>query len=144
MPAVDLVVRTAATDDLLAVVRLIDRNPEMTVEQLTEQHHATWVRMMATDDLTVYVALFDGEVVGTTAALVMPHVTYDCRPTAFVESMYVKESHRRRGVARAMLQRLLDDAERAGCFKIQLLTHKRHRSDGGHDLYRAMGFRGGG
>lgn len=136
----EVAVRSAGPDDLLAVVRLIERNPAMTVDQLAERHHATWMRMMATDDLTVYVGCLGQDVVGTTASLVMPHVTYQCRPTVFVESMYVKESHRRRGVARAMLQRLLDDARHAGCFKVQLLTHKRHRSDGAHDLYRAMGF----
>lgn len=140
MPSDVLTVRVAAPDDALAVVRLIERSPAMSREELTERHRATWARMMATTDLTVYVAAFGNDVVGTTAALVMPHVTYQCRPTVFVESMYVLESHRRRGIARNMLQRLLDDAREQGCHKVQLLTHKRHATDGAHDLYRSVGF----
>lgn len=136
----ELRVRTATMDDALAVVRLIERDPSMAAEELTERHRATWARMMATTDLTVYLALWGDDIVGTTAALVMPHVTYGCRPTVLVESMYVRDSHRRRGVASTMLQRLLDDARGQGCHKVQLLTHKRHHNDGAHDLYRSMGF----
>ena len=66
------------------------------------------------------------DAVGTTALLVMPHITYACRPTAFIESMYVRDDHRRRGVGRRMIERLLVDAGNGGCHKVQLLTHKRH------------------
>ena len=95
---------------------------------------------MRTDDLTVYLAWHGNEAVGTTALLVMPHLTYACRPTAFLESMYVLDEHRRRGVAKMMVARLLDDAKNLGCHKVQVLTHKRHAQDGGHALYRALGF----
>jgi hypothetical protein len=40
--------------------------------------------MMATHDLTVYVAKVGVELVGTAPALVMPNVTYDCAPTVFL------------------------------------------------------------
>ena len=47
--------------------------------------------MMRTDDLTVYLARHGDNAVGTTAVLVMPHITYTWRPTAFMESMYVRD-----------------------------------------------------
>lgn len=53
--------------------------------------------MMRTDGLTVYLAWRADNAIGTTALLVMPH-TYSCRPTAFLESMYVPEEHRRHGM----------------------------------------------
>lgn len=39
-----------------------------------------------------------------------------------------------------MVERLLEDAKGAGCYKVQLLTHKRHADDGAHAFYRSMGF----
>lgn len=69
-----------------------------------------------------------------------PNITYDCRPSAFIEAVGVKYEHRRRGVARMIMQRVLQDARSAGCHKVQLLTHKRHATDGAHDLYRSLGF----
>lgn len=96
--------------------------------------------MMGTTDLTVYLAERGAVPVGYTASLLMPHLTYGCRPTVFVESMHVLEEHRRRGVARQMVDRLLADARGAGCHKVQLLTHKRHATDGAHDFYASLGF----
>ncbi len=41
---------------------------------------------------------------------------------------------------RLLVERLLADARAAGCYKVQLLSHKRHSEDGAHAFYRAMGF----
>ncbi len=126
--------------DHLAVARLIDRKPDLAVADLTKAQQATWDRMMHTADLAVYLAWHGNDAVGTTTLLVMPHITYACRPTAFIEAVYVRDEHRRRGVARAMIEHALHDAKNAGCHKVQLLTHKRHAQDGAHSLYRALGF----
>jgi GNAT superfamily N-acetyltransferase len=96
--------------------------------------------MMTTPDRTVYMAGIDGEVVGTATSMVMPNVTRDCAPTVFVEAVVVVPSHRRRGIASEMMQRVLADARAGGCDKVQLLSHKRHASDGAHALYGALGF----
>jgi GNAT superfamily N-acetyltransferase len=96
--------------------------------------------MMSTDDLTVYLCEVDGKPVGTATLLLMPNLTYDCAPTAFVEAVVVAVGHRRNGVATAMMDRILQDSRAAGCNKVQLLSHKRHAIDGGHQLYRGMGF----
>ena len=133
-------IRVAEPHDLLFVARLIERRPDLSTGHLTETQRGTWARMMRTDGLTLYLAWRADDAIGTTALLVMPHITYSCRPTAFLESMYVREQHRRRGVARMMVERLLEDARKAGCYKVQLLTHKRHADDGAHAFYRSMGF----
>ncbi len=96
--------------------------------------------MMRTDDLTVYLAEVDDIPIGTATQLLMPHVTYDCAPTAFIEAVVVDHRYRRRGIATAMMRRLLEDAHTAGCNKIQLLSHKRHATDGAHRLYTSLGF----
>lgn len=136
----DPVVRPATDRDLLGVMRVLDRRPDLPEDALSTAQRAAWQRMMATGDLTVYVAELDGEIVGTTSVMVMPHLTYDCHPTAFIEPMVVAETHRRRGVASAMLRRALADAKGANCRKVQVLSHKRHADDGAHELYRRVGF----
>ena len=49
-------------------------------------------------------------------------------------------SPRRRGVATAILQTILDDRRAAGCDKVQLPSRKRHAADGAHRLYISIGF----
>lgn len=139
-PTDPYVVRSAVEDDLLGVVRLLERTTDLGPDRLTERQRATWRRMLGTDDLTVYVAEADRVVVGTTSLLVMPNLGYDCHPTAFIEAMVVAERHRRGGVGRLLVTRLLQDAAAASCRKVQLLTHKRHADDGAHAFYRALGF----
>lgn len=95
---------------------------------------------MCTAALSIYVAEVEDEIVGTATAMLMLNVTYGCAPTAFIEAVVVQPSHRRRGFAKAMLQRILADALAAGCNKVQLLSHKRHATDGAHHLYSTLGF----
>jgi Acetyltransferase (GNAT) family len=96
--------------------------------------------MMHTDDLTVYLGEINAEPVATAALLVMPHLTYECAPTAFIEAVVVVPEHRRKGFATGVVQRALGDARELGCNKVQLLSHKRHAADGAHGLYEKLGF----
>ena len=77
---------------------------------------------------------------GTATLLLLPNLTYDCQPSAFVEAVVVDVAHRRRGIATALMKRILNDTKAAGCNKIQLLPHKRHVHDGAHELYLALEF----
>lgn len=133
-------VRPARDGDLLGVVRLHTRSPGLGPAQLSEKQQMMWQRMLSTVGMTVYVAVAGREVVGTTTLLVMPNLGYDCRPTAFVEAMVVAENHRRCGVGRRLMARLLNDARAASCRKVQLLSHKRHADDGAHAFYRSLDF----
>ena len=97
--------------------------------------------MLQTENLTTYVAELSGEVIGTALFLTMPNLGYGCRPSGFIEAMVVAARHRRQGVARDIIRRVLADAAAAGCYKIQLLTHKSHATDGAHAFCRSMGFK---
>lgn len=139
----------ALAGDLAAVLGVLAENqshaPENDVSQEvasppSEKQETTWRRIQANEDVTVYLAEAEGRPVGTACLSVLPHITYDCRPTAFIEAVVVRYAYRRRGVATALVERVLADAQAAGCFKVQLLSHKRHATDGAHDLYRSLGF----
>jgi GNAT superfamily N-acetyltransferase len=110
-------VRRAVETDLPGLVRLQNQHAGVTAVGPSEQERRTWERMLATPILAVYVALWDDEIVGNTCMTIVPNLINDCRPAAFVEPMLVAAGHRRRGVGRLMVERLLEDAETAGCFK---------------------------
>jgi GNAT superfamily N-acetyltransferase len=141
-------VRPASAADLPAVLEILAESraerPREAARAMgggpSDRQEAAWERVLATTDLIVYLAETETGAAGTASMMLMPHVTYDCRPTAFIEAVIVKYAHRRRGVATLLLQQALKDARAASCRKVQLLSHKRHASDGAHDLYRAMGF----
>ena len=130
-------IRAAVLEDLGALLRVYE---EDRVTEPTELEHETWRTMLGTDNLGVYVAEADDQLVGTATLLTMPNMTYACQPTAFIEAVVVRTPWRRRGIATLMLQHLLEDARVAGCNKVQLLSHKRHVGDGAHELYEKLGF----
>ena len=45
----------------------------------SDRQKAAWERLLATADLTVYLAETGAEAAGTASMLLMPHLTYDCR-----------------------------------------------------------------
>jgi ribosomal protein S18 acetylase RimI-like enzyme len=100
-------VRPASAADLPAVLTILTENqagpplPVPSAGRPSDRQKAAWERVLATADLTVYLAETGAEAAGTASMLLMPHLTYDCRPTAFIEAVVVRHAHRRRGVARA-------------------------------------------
>ena len=139
-------VRHATKSDLTAVRAVLAENQVSrpprteTPREASPREISMWERMAATSDLTVYLAELGSEPTGTATMMVMPNITYDCRPSAFIEAVVVRYAHRRKGVATLLMQQALADARAAACFKIQLLSHKRHADDGGHRLYQSLGF----
>src|SRR5262249_34957268 len=134
-------VRPASAADLPAVLQILAENraehPQEAAPSTGEPSHrqkAAWARVTATTELTVYLAETDTEAVGTASMMLMPHVTYNCRPTALIEAVVVRYAHRRRGIATLLLRQALQDARAASCRKVQLLSHKRHHHDGAHGL----------
>lgn len=133
-------IRVAGEHDLAGVLALHAGVDPHEPPAPTELERQTWARVLATADVAVLVAEVDGLVVGTASMIIMPNVTYDCAPTAFIEAVVVAEPYRRRGIATALVQRALGDARAVGCDKVQLWSHKRHADDGAHQLYRNLGF----
>jgi len=97
--------------------------------------------MMRSPDVTVYCGEVDGRVVGTATLTTLPNVAYvDCSPAAVIEAVVVVHDHRRRGIATEIMRRALADARAAGCDKVQVVSHKRHATDGAHRLYTGLRF----
>lgn len=143
-------VRPALLPDLSSVLAVLAQNqtdspagdvPANQHTVGTNKQLAMWERVQASSDVTVYVAeSAPGVAVGTACLSILPNITYDCRPTAFIEAVVVAYAHRRQGVATLLLKQLMTDARAADCYKVQLLSHKRHAADGAHGLYAGLGF----
>ncbi|MFF3442096.1 GNAT family N-acetyltransferase [Streptosporangium sp. NPDC002721] len=74
-------VRTARPEDLSAVLRIYaaEQDPEDGSPRVaSDLEQRTWARMMRSDDLTVYLAEDDDQVVGTATLMTMPNLTYGC------------------------------------------------------------------
>ncbi len=86
----------------------------------------------------VFVAVEQGEVVGTIVLLIVPSLSHGRTPWAIAENLIVSEKHRRRGIGRMLLEHVIAGAGEKGCHKLQLLSDKRRTE--AHKLYESLGF----
>jgi len=84
------------------------------------------------------VAIVDGRIVGTADLLVVPNLTHRGKPWAIVENVIVADAGRRAGVGTQLMKRLIELAQTAGCYKLQL--HSGNRRANAHEFYRSLGF----
>jgi hypothetical protein len=54
-----------------------------------------WAEMMCSEGVTIYLAEIDGVAVGTATLVIVPNITYEYAPTAFVKGVFVAASQRR-------------------------------------------------
>lgn len=93
------------------------------------------------DPAHIYVGAFvDGALRSVANACVVANLTRGGRPFAVIENVVTSPSHRRRGLAKAVLNRLLNICRQHDCYKVMLLSSSSRAE--AHALYRALGFDG--
>ena len=138
---------------------------EIIYQRLTEEHLGTFIQMRinqlreegAKDDIDLtpalkdyytrhlsdgtffsWLALYDGEIIGTSGISIVEKPPYFGCPSgriALLSSMYTAPKHRRKGIAKNLLSRVIEDARKHGCGTVQITA-----SDMGVKLYTAFGF----
>ena len=86
-----------------------------------------------------YLALADGEPVGTFTLLVYPTLVHDGSLEALIDGVVVAPEWRGRGIGGAMMAEAMRLAALAGCYKLALSSNAK-REDA-HRFYRSFGFR---
>ncbi|MCX7010910.1 MAG: GNAT family N-acetyltransferase [Kiritimatiellaeota bacterium] len=83
-----------------------------------------------------------GEILAATCMLgVVPSLAVGGRPFGIIKHVVTLPDFRRLGLARAVLEFALKLAWKRGCYKVMLLSGAQRPE--AHQLYRAVGFRGG-
>jgi GNAT superfamily N-acetyltransferase len=137
-----LTIRPATEDDLPAVVRLFATPDGNARDQGQDKApldpgYAAALREMGTDNQLV-VAASDAGIVGVFQLTFIRHVAHRGALIAQVEAVYVDPAQRGQGVGEAMMRWAIDEAERRGCYRIQLTSNKaRGRA---HSFYERLGF----
>ena len=131
-------VREATFGDLHGLLKLYLHLHEDRVPEDSDALRDAWARIMADPDHHVIVDVEDGTPVASCVCVIIPNLTRNARPYAFVENVVTHAEYRRQGRARACLQYARRIAEQANCYKIMLMTGS--KSEGTLDFYRNCGY----
>ena len=147
----DAVIRRATRDDLPALGRLgalllrthhdFDRLRFLAAGDDAEEGYAWFLgTQLKRDDVAIFVAERDGEVLGYVYAGIEPHSWKELRDEAgFIHDIAVDERGRRGGLARALLDRAFEWLRERGQPRVVLWTADRNAA--AQRLFEALGFR---
>lgn len=106
-------------DQLLALYLFLH---EKEIPEMTPQLKKTWEKIMQDDDHHLIVKVLDGKIVASCVCVIIPNLTRNVRPYAFIENVVTHEAYRDRGYATECLNFAREIARQEGCYKMMLLT----------------------
>jgi GNAT superfamily N-acetyltransferase len=128
MPVIEI--RPAKRNDLGAILALMaDLEIDDQVLNLSIAE-AIFERMQDYPNYTIYVAVAEGEIIGTLAHM--------GAPSGIVEDVVVHSSWRGQGIGKQMMQFAMQQCQKAGCYKLVLSSNLRREL--AHKFYDQLGF----
>ena len=115
-------VREAFPEELDQLLALYQFLHEKEIPDMTAQLKKTWKKIMKDPDHHLIVKVLDGKIVASCVCVIIPNLTRNVRPYAFIENVVTHEAYRGRGYATECLNFAREIARQEGCYKMMLLT----------------------
>ena len=115
-------VREAKKDDLEALLKLYLFLHEENIPEQNEHLEKTWNQIIGDPNHHLIVNEIDGQIVSSCVCVIIPNLTRNVRPYAFVENVVTHANYRKKGYAGECLDYARKIAERENCYKMMLLT----------------------
>lgn len=131
-------IREAGESDLQEVLQLYLFLHETSVPKDSEQLRKTWDNILNDENHHLIICEVDGKIVASCVCVIIPNLTRNVRPYAFVENVVTHREYRGKGYATACLKYAKQIAEEAHCYKIMLLTGSKKEST--LNFYRNAGY----
>ena len=94
-----MMVREAVTEDLEELLQLYLYLHEQTVPALSEYLLSAWNRILEDENHHLIVKIVDGRIVSSCVCVIIPNLTRNVRPYAFVENVVTHGDYRGKGYA---------------------------------------------
>lgn len=121
-------VREANKDDLEAVLELYLFLHDDSIPEHDDHLAKTWNQIMDDPNHHIIVNEVDGKIVSSCVCVIIPNLTHNVRPYAFVENVVTHIDYRCRGLAGECLAYAKQIAEKENCYKMMLLTGSKRES----------------
>ena len=115
-------VREVTKDDLYALLELYLFLHEQCIPEHNEHLEKTWTQILQDKSHHLIVNEIDGKIVSSCVCVIIPNLTRNVRPYAFVENVVTHADYRKKGYARECLDYAKKIAQQENCYKIMLLT----------------------
>lgn len=111
---------------------------EESVPEMTEHLKDTWNTIMQDKKHHIIVKEVGGRIVSSCVCVIIPNLTRNIRPYAFVENVVTHDDYRKKGYATECLDFAKEIAEKENCYKMMLLTGSKEEAT--LNFYRRAGY----
>ncbi len=115
-------IREAVKEDLDELLQLYLFLHEKEVPEKTEHLFITWNNILSDENHHLIVNEVNGKIVSSCVCVIIPNLTRNIRPYAFVENVVTHGDYRGKGYATECLNYAREIAQSKNCYKIMLLT----------------------
>lgn len=115
-------VREIVNEDYEGLMKLYMQLHDNPFPEKDEAMNSLWNRILNDKDHHIIVAVEDGKIVSSCVCVIIPNLTHNQQPYAFVENVITDEKYRNKGLATACLNYAREIAIKENCYKLMLLT----------------------
>ena len=108
------------------------------ISEKTPEIMELWNRIINDKDYHIIIAGEDGKIISSCVCVIIPNLTDNQQPYAFVENVVTEEAYRGKGLATKCLNYAKEIALRENCYKLMLLTGS--KKDNTLNFYRQAGY----
>jgi len=115
-------IREIENNDFDGLVKLYLQLHNNSIPEKTPNILDIWDRILIDKDYHIIIAEEDGKIVSSCVCVIIPNLTHNQQPYAFIENVITDENYRRRGLATLCLNYAKQIAVKQNCYKLMLLT----------------------
>lgn len=131
-------IREIREEDLEGLLELYMQLHDNPMPDISKELLDKWNRILNDKDHHIIVAEEEGRIVSSCVCVIIPNLTHEQRPYAFVENVITDETYRGKGLATKCLDFAKEIAQKENCYKMMLLTGSKNPKT--LDFYRNAGY----
>lgn len=131
-------VREVIETDLQELLQLYMYLHEHSIPEMTKHLIDTWNTIIHDENHHIIVNVIDDKIVSSCVCVIIPNLTRNIRPYAFIENVVTHESYRGNGYAGECLEYAKEIAKKNHCYKMMLLTGAKQEAT--LEFYRKAGY----
>ena len=131
-------VREAKKEDLKEILELYLYLHEDSVPETSEHLIKTWNQIVQDENHHLIINEINGKIVSSCVCVIIPNLTRNVRPYAFIENVVTLSSYRGKGYATECLDFAKCIAQKKNCYKMMLLTGSKEQKT--LDFYKNAGY----
>ena len=121
-------VREAVKEDLSELLNLYLFLHEKDIPKNSSRLENTWNTIIEDENHHIIVNEINGKILSSCVCVIIPNLTRDVRPYAFIENVVTNENYRGKGYATECLDYAKEIAIKNNCYKMMLLTGTKKES----------------